>query len=452
MKRAPLGAALGLGALARAALVRLRESRGRWFAHRREAERHDLVSVVIPTRDVGRYIDACLRSVLGQGRWQVEVLVVDDSSSDGTRAKLDRWRRRDPRVRVFDVDFSDPNAARNYAIAHARGEYLTFLDGDDVLLAGAYRDLIGTLERTGSDFVVGAYDRLVRRRRQPAAFWIDEAHEMAIERTALAKHPSIMVNAVQWSKVYRRSFWDEAHLRFPEGGHFQDQIVSAEAYARARSIDVLHRKTVSWRIRRDNSSMTQQTVLPRQIADRFSTTFAVLEILEREVSTDLSRIRLIQYLSNDIAIAAAQLPGMGREAYEELRSGLERLAPPFERSDVWRNVPAESKVLYALILAGAESHARAYIELGGLDLLRHELVTIGRATYVALPYWDDQAVGVPLECFRAAPRELRAFAHHSGVIPSVDEAPMDGADSTWGAETTRTTVLGESSSDTRSAR
>ena len=416
---------------ARTVMTPIRARRGRqlWSSH--ASIEAGLVSVVIPTRDVARYIDACLRSVLGQGYWRVEVIDVDDASSDGTRARLERWRRRDPRVRVFDVDFSDPNAARNFAIEHARGEYLTFLDGDDVLLAGAYRDLVGSLERTGSDFAVGAYDRLVKHRRRPAAFWIDEAHETTIERTSLAEYPAIMVNAVQWSKLYRRTFWNAAQMRFPEGGHFQDQIVSAEAYARAESIDVLHRKTVSWRIRQDGSSMTQQSGLPRQIADRFATTFAALDTLEAEAGPELRHARLIQYLSNDIAIAAAQLPAMGTEAYEVLREGLGRLAPPIEQADVWRHVPAESKVLYALILAGAESHARAYIELGGLDLLRHRLVTVERATYVALPYWDDPAVSVPLECFRAAPRELRAFAHHAGVIPSVDAAPMEGADTTW---------------------
>lgn len=385
------------------------------------------VSVIIPAKNVERTIDACLRSVLGQDHWQVDVVVVDDASSDGTRARLEKWRRRDSRVRVLDVEFSDPNAARNLAIEHAQGEYLTFLDGDDVLLAGAYRDLVGSLQRTQSDFAVGAYDRLVHRRRHPAAFWIDEAHSVTRERTTLERHPAIMVNAVQWSKLYRREFWEGAELRFPEGGHFQDQIVSAKAYARAGAIDILHRKIVSWRVRRDGSSMTQQTVLPRQISDRFTTAAAAIEILDAEAPQGLGRVRLVQYLSNDFAIAASQLPGMGEEAYEALAAGLTRLAPAFDHSEIWHDVPAESKVLYALILAGDERRARAYIELGGLDLLRHQLMAIDGVNYVALPFWGDSAAEVPIECFRAAPRELRAFAH-AGVTGRVEDSPVPSSD------------------------
>lgn len=423
----------GVRSMAGSVVRRVNARRGRRLAAAvPSTERHDgWISVIVPTKDVAGYIDSCLRSVLGQGYWKVDLVVVDDASGDATRQKLERWARRDSRLRVFDVDFSDPNAARNFAIEHARGEYLTFLDGDDVLLPGAYRDLVGSLERTGSDFAVGSYDRLVGRRRTPAAFWIDEAHDANLERTTLRAHPAIMVNAVQWSKLYRRRFWDAARLRFPEGGHFQDQIVSAKAYARAEAFDVLHRKTVSWRIRRDGTSMTQQVVLPKQISDRFATTFTALEVLEAESGPDLARARLVQYLSNDIAIAAAQLPGMGDEAYEVLRSGLERLAPPFEQSETWHDVPAESKVLYALILQGDERRARAYIDLGGLDLLRHRLVKIRHTRYAAMPYWDDAEAGVPLECFRAAPRELRAFAHHAGVTPGVEEATDDVSDSTW---------------------
>ncbi|GAA1943450.1 glycosyltransferase family 2 protein [Agromyces allii] len=366
---------------------------------------------MIPTKNVERYIDACLASVLGQSYWRVEVIVVDDASTDRTRSKLARWVSKDSRVQVFDVDVSDPNAARNFGIERARGEYVTFLDGDDVLLAGAYRDLIASLRATGSDFVVGSYDRLVGGRRTPAAFWIDEAHRVDRPGTTVQAFPDIMVNAVQWTKLYVRRFWDEAGLRFPEGGHFQDQIVSASAYSRASRFDVASRRIVAWRIRLEGTSMTQQTVSPRQVSDRFGSAAAALAIVRAEAGADVAEERLIQFLSNDVAIAAAQLPGMGDEACRALRAGLLALAPPIERRAVWDRVPAESKVLYALLIAGDEARARAYVEQGGLDLLAHELVVVDGRTYVTLPFWDDQDAALPLAWFQAAPRELRAFEH-----------------------------------------
>jgi len=406
-----------LRTLTRPALLRMRRARGRALAAAVALDQRETgwISVIMPTKDVVGYVDESLRSVLSQGYWQVEVVVVDDASTDGTRERVGAWERRDSRVRVLDVDVSDPNAARNFALRRTTGEFLAFLDGDDVLLAGAYRDLVASIRRTGSDFAVAGYERRVGRRTRPAAFWIGEAHATHLERTTLAEHPAIMVNAVQWTKVYRRDFWDRAELRFPEGGHFQDQVVSAEAYSRASAFDVLTRRAVAWRIRQDGSSMTQQTVVPRQIADRFSTSIRALEVLRRDAGPEVERRRLIQFLSNDIAIAASRLPDMGGDAFDALRSGLERLAPPIDRREVWDEVPAESKVLYALILAGDEVRARAYIEQGGLDLLRHRLVGIGGAAFVALPFWGDADAAVELDRFRAAPRELRAFVDEIGV-------------------------------------
>ncbi|WP_168209085.1 glycosyltransferase family 2 protein [Agromyces intestinalis] len=367
------------------------------------------VSVVMPVHDVERYVDAAIRSVLAQGRWRVEIVVVDDASTDGTTERVRRWVARDSRVRLVEASFGDVNASRNLGIAEARGEYLAFLDGDDLMLAGALRDLVGALEASGSDFAVGGYDRLLGGRRTPPAFWISEAHGQDRRATSAAEFPQIMVNAVQWTKVYRRSFWDAAGLAFPEGGHFQDQLVSASAYARAERIDVLARPVVSWRIRSDGSSMTQQSVRPAQVHDRFATAVGALEVLEHESTTAVHLARLGQFLGYDAAVAAAELPRMGDEAYAALRSGLTALAPDAD-DPVWHVVPAEYKVLFEFVLRDDRARALEYIARGGLDLLRHDLVRIDGVDYVRMPFWGDESAAVPLVRFRAAPRELRAFA------------------------------------------
>ncbi|WP_448003872.1 glycosyltransferase family 2 protein [Agromyces bauzanensis] len=374
------------------------------------------VDVVMPVRDVANYIDRSIRSVLAQDYWRVRLIVLDDASQDATAARVSRWAKRDSRVTLVSVDHSDANATRNLGLMLVRSEYVTFLDGDDVLLAGAYRDLVGSLERSGSDFAVGCYDRLTGRRRMPAAFWIDEAHATDRLGVSLEAYPSILVNAVQWTKLYRTEFWRRAELRFPEGGHFQDQLVSARAYARARMFDVLARKTVSWRIRDDGSSMTQQGVRPHQVRDRFATALGALDVLAAEAGEGVRRARLAQYLSNDAAIATSELPGMSEAAFAALRDGLMALAPDVD-DPVWHDVPAESKVLYELVLRGDRERALEYIERGGLDLLRHPLTVIDGVDYVELPFWGDSDAAVPLVRFRAAPRELRAFADRGRSQP-----------------------------------
>lgn len=390
----------------------LREAGGRRRARRDGAVGRGWVSLVMPAHNVEGYVASAVRSALSQDFWRVEVIVVDDSSTDGTARIVAELAARDPRLRLVRSDFGDPNRSRNMGIRLAQGEYLGFLDGDDILRPGALRDLVGSLEGSGSDFAVGSYDRLVGRRREPPAFWITEAHRQDRRGVDAESAPDVMVNAVQWTKLYRRNFWDRSGLAFPEhGGHFQDQLVSAAAYASAQHFDVVRREVVSWRVRSDGSSMTQQTVRPRQVADRFSTASASLMVLRRR-SPELARRRLIQYLSNDAAIASAELPRMRDDAWRALQEGLRSIAPPLNDRNVWDDVPAEFKVLYSFVLAGDRSRAQEYIDRGGLDLLSHDLAFIDSEPYVQLPFWGEDAAAVPLHLFRAAPRELRAFAAH----------------------------------------
>lgn len=406
------------------AAIPLRMLRGRWKARRVPARDRvrGWIDVVLHARDVGRYIDACMRSVLAQDYWRVNVIVVDDGSIDDTGARLSRWRSRDSRVHVITVDYADPSAARNHGIKLGRAEFLTFLDGDDILLDGAYRDMLAALRSSGSEFAVGGYDRLRGGRRVPAAFWIDEAH--ASERTALdvGVFPEAMVNAVQWSKVYRREFWDRAGLVFPVGRCFRDQEVSARAFARANAFDVVSRRIVSWRVRDDGSSLTQQ-FSSDFVLDRFAASASALEVLAREATPVIVRERIIQLLSNDFAILASKLLVLEPDGIEALRTGLARLAPDREREDIWSRVPAGSKVLFELLIAGDVGRARRYIELGGLDLLRHRLLSIDGVPYVELPYWGDRDAAVPRSAFRAAPRDINAFAAHSrGVFDDISRA------------------------------
>ncbi len=374
------------------------------------------IDVVVPGRDVAPYIDACLRSVLSQGHWRVNVIVVDDGSADGTAERVEAWARRDSRVRLIRTDVGDPNASRNLAIRTARAEFLAFLDADDVLLAGAYRDLLASLHESGSDFAVGSYDRLERGRRTPAAFWIGEAHQSDRRAIRLVDHPMIMVNVVQWARLYRRAFWDRAGLAFPEGGHFQDQLVSARAYARAAAFDVLTRPVVSWRIRDDRSSMTQQVIRPSQVADRFRTAAEAIGVLEREVGPEIADERRVQVLSNDAAIAAEGLPAMGEEAVAALRRGLKEIAPPSD-DPVWARVPAQAKVLFDLLLRGDVRRAREFIRRGGLRLVAHPVRIEDGSLLVELPFFDDGDAAVPRHRFRAAPRDVRALRDAGVVAP-----------------------------------
>lgn len=112
------------------------------------------VSFAIACYNALPYLDSAIDSALSQTDTTVELLVVDDHSDDASKARAEEWRRRDPRVRVFQTEInSGPGAARNVAIANMRGEWFAVLDSDDLLAHGRTRKLVDVANSTKADLI-----------------------------------------------------------------------------------------------------------------------------------------------------------------------------------------------------------------------------------------------------------------------------------------------------------
>lgn len=92
-----------------------------------------MISFIVPAYNAERYVRQCIDSILAQSHADIEVIVVDDGSSDATGAICDKYAERDPRVRVLHTDNSGVSAARNAGIKAARGSWLAFVDADDAV-------------------------------------------------------------------------------------------------------------------------------------------------------------------------------------------------------------------------------------------------------------------------------------------------------------------------------
>ncbi len=100
------------------------------------------ISVILPCYNAGAYLSACLDSLLAQSMRNFEVIFVDDGSRDDSLALARRYAERDARIHVFSQENQGVSAARNLGLAHARGEWITFVDGDDLLPPDAFETLL----------------------------------------------------------------------------------------------------------------------------------------------------------------------------------------------------------------------------------------------------------------------------------------------------------------------
>ncbi len=122
---------------------------------------HPLVSVIVPAYNAERFLGDAVASVLRQNSKDLELIIVNDGSSDSTEALIERFKAEDPRVRPVHKDNGGPSSARNAGIAAARGDLVCFLDADDVLLPdklerqGAFLQYFPSCDLVYSDFYVG---------------------------------------------------------------------------------------------------------------------------------------------------------------------------------------------------------------------------------------------------------------------------------------------------------
>jgi glycosyltransferase involved in cell wall biosynthesis len=307
------------------------------------------ISVVVPVYDVEDYLPACLDSVLGSTWPDLEVVVVDDGSTDGSGAIADDYAGRDDRVRVVHTANHGLGAARNEGLRHTTGPLVTFADSDDAVPATAYEVLHKQLHRSGCDFVTGSIawwhpdaDDPTRVLVQPP--WMRRLHK---DRSALMidQHPEILGDVFAWNKLFRRSFWDEAELSWLEGHRYEDQPTTTLAYIRARRFGVVPDVVYHWRIRTDGSSITQQRASMADLEDRWTTKRMARASVLDYGSDKVTKVFTDKVLPGDLHRYFRHIPESDDAWYALLESGVRELfgarslvhsgLPPVHRLTGW---------------------------------------------------------------------------------------------------------------------
>lgn len=317
------------------------------------------LSVVVPMFDVEPYVSACLRSLLDQHVADVEIIVVDDGSTDRSPGIAEQHARQDPRVRVLRQPHAGVSAARNAGFRVARGRYLAFCDSDDIVPVTAYASLIGSLERTGSDIASGDVRRLHSSGAEPYSGYQDLfAHDR--QRTHIRRHTALVRDRMVWNKVFRRSFWDARDLAFTLT-EYEDAPVMIRAHIEASSVDVLSELVYYWRIREEGaSSITQRCEEPDNIAACMRMVLDTYEII-----TDLAP-ELVPPYADDMCRGDVRRALRSLHLHSDATLG-EPLSPArsFVRSvpaHLLDALPATDRNLMALLARGDLSEIRRLVE------------------------------------------------------------------------------------------
>ena len=295
-----------------------------------------VVSVVVTARGGGDYVNECLASLRQQTQRRVEVIVVDDGAFSGSVEATRRLPRRYPRVRVVRTEPRGIGAARNLGAQYACGRYLGFVDANDTLPSDALRILVRSLERSGSDFAVGAVHR-VRVGRSSRLPHLNQVHELDRVAVTIDEYPTAMQDVGPFNRLYRRAFWAEQVGGFVQGTSYGENLASVTAYLRANTFDMLKAVTYRWHLRTDPRSIVAGRARHEELSDHVAMLERTRQLVSSEASPHVAASWLAGVLDSQLA---PYIDGAGR-ADDLYRQHLSRAARTFvDGADhhVWAHV------------------------------------------------------------------------------------------------------------------
>lgn len=248
-----------------------------------------MVSIVVPVYNAERYLEACLDSLRAQTYENIEIICVNDGSTDSTGGILSRIADEDARVRVVEQGNAGPGVARNYGMTVARGEYLYFADADDLFDPELVEKALVELEAAEADLVVFSYTELdMRLGNSRVPTWARNLDKFPQPVVHWRDNPAWLFRAFQnfpWNKMFRRSFVERHRLRYQEIYLTEDLMFSAPALVLADRIAVLDEVLVTHRQGTGCNVMAKKDAHPLDFIEAFKALRAFL--CDRQVYGEL---------------------------------------------------------------------------------------------------------------------------------------------------------------------
>lgn len=203
-----------------------------------------LITVVLPIYNVAKWLDTCIQSIVKQTYRNLQIILVDDGSTDESPTICERWAAKDNRINVVHQQNAGLSAARNTGLRLRKGEYVCFVDSDDYVEHDYVQRMLDTALAEQADMVVCN----VRKEDENGDTPAEEADPGFETKTLTSRQYMIYAmqsswkHIVAWNKLYRSEIWDD--LTYPVGKIHEDEFVFAQLVVRCRRVacinDVLY--------------------------------------------------------------------------------------------------------------------------------------------------------------------------------------------------------------------
>ena len=237
-----------------------------------------LVSVVIPVYNAEKYLPQCLDSVVDQTLRNIEIICVDDGSTDGSLKILEEYAAKDPRITILRQENQYAGAARNNGMAHAHGKYLVFWDADDYFDVCTLKKLTETAERYDAQICVcGArlYDEQTKETLPTNRFMLYRRvpREQPFNKKTIGKYLYNFGSCVPWNKLFRRAFVEQEGIRFQLSKQVNDLYFVMISLFRAERITAIEDVLITYRVFNPDSLTGKSAATGRCMFDAINSVY-----------------------------------------------------------------------------------------------------------------------------------------------------------------------------------
>jgi CDP-glycerol glycerophosphotransferase len=307
------------------------------------------LSVIVPAYNASEFIDRCLKSILDQRGVLLEVIVIDDGSTDDTVEKAAQYSHGDKPITVLTGPNEGPARARNRGVEAAHGNYITFVDADDEVLPDAYSAMVDSLERTGSDIATGAYVRIgsAGRSRPKLTARVHARQRLAVR---LDDMPELLEEPVLWNKVYRRDFWNRHVGEMWGFSNYEDQEPVYRALVGAAAIDVLTNDVYAWRLADGRDTRSKRKAELSDLQAKLEVIDALRDTLNHAPDHVVEQAYAI-WMGTDLAMHAEYLDTANKRFRKALCESAKSLRKSMPKG-AWKLMPAQERLYMWVVASG----------------------------------------------------------------------------------------------------
>lgn len=274
------------------------------------------VSVILPVYNVGKYLRQSLDSLINQTLKEIEIICVDDGSTDDSGDILEEYKLKDSRIKIIHKENKGTGAARNDGLRLAKGECIGFVDPDDWVKPEMYERLYNLIKEKNLDIAMCMPDGFDEKNQKntPFPYFVDSNFDIIPDDKIFNwrdlspfKYPMCV-----WNKLYTKELFDKNNIDFAQGLDFEDHKVIFGALLTAERIFFIREKLYVYRFNREGSVLTDNN---KRLIDHIEIFNIVEEIMKKTNTANILRDDFLNYKVHNLLYYYGMIKNEYKEEY-----------------------------------------------------------------------------------------------------------------------------------------